>query len=128
MDASDAAAVVVAVASTVAVLVLLWAVAALTRTVKALSASIEAFQQEAVPAVAELRSTVRTAGGELERVDALLERAESISATVDAGSRLAYLAFSNPVIKTLAFTAGTGRAVRRFRSRGSMSPRRRPEI
>jgi hypothetical protein len=48
-------------------------------------------------------------------VDALLESAESISSTVDSASRLAYLAFSNPVIKALAFAGGTGRAIRRVR-------------
>ena len=36
-------------------------------------------------------------------------------ATVDSFSRLAYLAFSNPIIKALAFGSGTARAVRRFR-------------
>ena len=63
----------------------------------------------------ELRTTVQQAGDELERVDSLLGTAESISATVDSASRLAYLAFSNPVIKGLAFASGTGRAARRFR-------------
>src|SRR5207253_2141204 len=52
---------------------------------------------------------------ELERVDTLLGTAESISTTVDSASRLAYLTFSSPVIKALAFGAGTSRAVRRFR-------------
>lgn len=115
MDASDAAAVVVAVASGVAVLVLLWAVVALTRTLRQLSASLDELHREALPAVAELRGTVLQAGAELERVDSLLGTAESISATVDSASRLAYLAFSNPVIKGLALASGTGRAARRFR-------------
>jgi hypothetical protein len=45
----------------------------------------------------------------------VLGTAESISGTVDSASRLAYLALSNPVIKALAFGAGTARAARRFR-------------
>ena len=45
----------------------------------------------------------------------ILGTAESISSTVDSASRLAYLTFSNPVIKALAFASGTSRAVRRFR-------------
>lgn len=115
MDASDFAAGVVAVTSAVAVLVLLYAVVQLTRTLQLLSESVDELRREALPAVMELRGTVQQAGAELERVDTLLGTAESISATVDSASRLAYLAFSNPVIKGLAFASGTGRAARRFR-------------
>ncbi len=38
-----------------------------------------------------------------------------LSAGVEAASRLAYLTFSNPVIKTLALGSGTLRALRSFR-------------
>ena len=115
MDASDFAAGVVAVTSAVAVLVLLYAVVQLTRTLQLLSESVDELRREALPAVMELRGTVQQAGAELERVDSLLGTAESISATVDSASRLAYLAFSNPVIKGIAFASGTGRAAQRFR-------------
>ena len=42
------------------------------------------------------------------------QRHQSTIAT-DSASRLAYLAFSNPVVKALAFGAGTQRAIKRFR-------------
>jgi hypothetical protein len=71
-----------------------------------------------VPLVADLHDTVKSANAELERVDGLLVTAESIGATVDSASRLAYLAFSNPMIKAAAFAAGTGRVVRRMRRDG----------
>ena len=67
--------------------------------------------------VAELRDTVRAANYELNRVDDLLGTAESIGGTVDSASRLAYLAFSDPVIKGLALASGTGRAAQSFRRR-----------
>jgi hypothetical protein len=70
-----------------------------------------------VPLVADVRETVAQANTELERVDGLLVTAESISTTVDSASRLAYLAFSNPVVKALAFGAGTARAARSLRKR-----------
>ena len=57
---------------------------------------------------------------ELERVDILLGTAESISSTVDSASRLAYLAFSNPVIKAIAFASGMAGATRRMRRRRAM--------
>ena len=58
---------------------------------------------------------MRAASVEIERVDSLLGTAESITGTVDSASRLAYLAFSNPVIKGLAVASGTGRAARSLR-------------
>jgi uncharacterized protein YoxC len=115
MDTSDAAAVVVAVASGMAVLVLVWAIVALNRTLRELRSAIEEVRRETLPVVTEMRTAVTQANVELERVDTLLGTAESISSTVDSASRLAYLAFSNPVIKTIAFASGTGRAARRFR-------------
>jgi len=115
MDASDFAAGVVAVTSAFAVLVLLYAVVQLTKTLRVLAESIDELRHETLPAVTELRGNVQQASAELERVDALLGTAESISATVDSASKLAYLAFSNPVIKSIAFATGTGRAAKRFR-------------
>jgi hypothetical protein len=48
------------------------------------------------------------------RVGDVLGSAESVSATVDSASRLAYRAFANPVVKVLAFGTGTGAALRRL--------------
>lgn len=115
MSGSELAAVIVAIASVVAVVLLVIAIISLVRTLRALRETVEDLRAEAVPAVAEMRETVQSAHGELERVDVLLDRAESVSATVDSASRLTYLAVSNPVIKTMAFAAGTTRAYRRLR-------------
>ena len=117
MDASDVAAVVVAVAVAILVVGLLFAFASLVRTLAALREAVEQLRRETVPLVSDLRSTVTQANAELERVDGLLGTAESISATVDSASRLAYLAFSNPLVTARALGAGTARAARRFRRR-----------
>jgi len=100
-----------------AVVVLIFAIVQLTRTLNVLRDSIAEMRRETLPVVAEMRAAVGQATGDLERVDTLLGTAESISTTLDSASRLAYLAFSNPVIKTLAFASGTTRATRRFRRR-----------
>lgn len=118
MTTGDWAAVIVAVATCILVLSLLFALVSLTRTMRALRETVDQLRGETVPLVADLRSTVGQANAELERVDHLLGTAESISSTVDSASRLAYLAFSNPVIKALAFGSGTARAVRRLRKAG----------
>jgi hypothetical protein len=117
MDASDSAAVVVAAASSIAVVVLLYAVASLTRSVREMRTVVREFHDEAMPVVTELRAAMDQANNELERVDSLLDTAESVTATVDRGTRLAYMAFSNPVIKTMAIASGTGQAARRLRRR-----------
>lgn len=120
MDASDSAAVIVACASVLALAVMVWAIVALTKTLRLLQQSVDEMRRETLPMVAEMRTAVGQANAELERVDVLLGTAESISSTVDSASRLAYLAFSNPLIKAIAFASGTAGASRRMRRRRMM--------
>jgi hypothetical protein len=114
--ADDVVAIVVAVFAALVIVLLGYAMGSLIRTTRVLRASVEELREETLPLMADLREAVVQASGDLKRVDDVLGRAESITATVDSASRLAYLAFSNPVIKMLAFGAGTARAARRFRN------------
>jgi predicted PurR-regulated permease PerM len=113
----DAAAVVVAGTSVLAVLLLVIAVVSLTRTLTTLRSSIEELRRETLPVLDDLQRTVSQANVDLERLDDLLDSATSVSKTVDSASQLAYLAFSNPVIKGIAIATGTARAARAFRKR-----------
>jgi hypothetical protein len=115
LTAGDVAAIIAAAAVAIMAVGLLFALFSLIATLRLLRASVEQFRTEAVPLVGQLRGTVDQANSELEKVDNLLGTAESISATVDSASRLAYLFFANPVVKVLAFGAGTARAARRLR-------------
>lgn len=115
MSATELAAVIVAIASVVAVVILAFVLVSIARTLKQVRLVVELLRTETVPVVVELGDTVRSANAELERVDALVGTAESISGTVDSASRLAHMAFSNPVIKAVALASGTGRAARSFR-------------
>ena len=115
LSAGDVAAIIVAVIAAVLVAFVCVTLVTLTRTMRAMREAIEQLRRETLPVVANLQGTVTQANAELERVDTLLGTAESISGTVDAASRLAYLALSNPVIKLMAFGSGTARAARRFR-------------
>ncbi len=119
MTATELAALIVAIASVVAVVLLGVCLVALVRTLKTLREAVDTLHRETLPVVTELRGTVVQANADLERVETLLGTAESVTATVDSASRLAYLAFSNPVIKALALASGTSRAARRFRKRDS---------
>ena len=118
VHASQVAAIVVAAAAVVVMVVLVVAVVVMSRTLASLRITVEDLRRTTVPLVDDLHTTVQRATVELERVDTLLGTAESISTTVDAASRLAYLTFSNPIIKALAFASGTSRAVRRLRRDG----------
>jgi uncharacterized protein YoxC len=115
MTAGEVAAVIASVAIAILAVGMLFALASLTRTLLELRTSVEQFRSEAVPLVGQLRGTVTQANAELERVDTLLGTAESIGATVDSASRLAYLFLANPIVKALAFGAGSTRALRRLR-------------
>ena len=115
MTATEFAALIVAIASIVGVVLLGVALVSITKTLRSVQEAVDMLRKETVPVMDELAGVARTANAELERMDGVLDSAESISGTVDSMSRLAYLAFSNPIIKALAFGAGTSRAVRRFR-------------
>ena len=106
--------VIAAWAAVVVVVVLLVAVSSLMRMIRELRGLTESLR-EVVPLAAELRASLADARGEIERLGSVTQRAENISATVDSASQLAYLAFSNPVIKTMAAGAGITRAWRSLR-------------
>ena len=77
-------------------------------------ATVEELRRETVPLVHDARVVVDQAATEMVRVGDVLDSAEAVSATVDSASRLAYRAFSNPVVKVLAYSTGLGSALRRF--------------
>ncbi len=108
-------AILVTIVSTVVVMCLLAVVWYLARTMRVLRATADDLCRESLGLLAEMRGAVGTASRELERADGLLETAESISATVDSASRLAYQTLSSPVVKVLAFGTGTRKAARRLR-------------
>jgi len=117
IKSGDVAAIVAAAVSAATIVVLLIVLASVVRTMKTMRVMLEELRSQTLPLLEQARTTVGQATAELERVDTLLGTAESISATVDSASRLAYLTFSNPLIKVLAFFTGTSRAFRRLRRR-----------
>ncbi len=115
MSGADLAVVIVTLLSVVSVLALLLALQLVWRNLRALRTTIRDLHEQMAPLVAELDATLAEAHHELDRVDQLIGSAESISATVDATSRLAYKALSAPMIKTVALASGTSKAARRLR-------------
>lgn len=122
LSATDLALVLVCVSSVVAVVAVLYALQQLLRTVRDLRTALDDLTTRAVPLLDDLATSVAEANDDLARVERLVGSAESISATVDATSKLAYRALSAPVIKTVAVTSGASRAARKLREG---PPRRR---
>jgi hypothetical protein len=114
MSAADVAVLVAAGAAAVAAVAGLVAVVVLGRRVRDMRRLVDDLRGETVPLLREARVVVEEAATEMVRVGDVLGSAESVSATVDSASRLAYRAFANPVVKVLAFGTGTGAALRRL--------------
>jgi hypothetical protein len=114
-------AILVTIVATVVVMSLLAVVWSLMRTMKAMRAAADELCRESLGLLSEMRGAVGLATRDLDRADSLLGTAESVTATADSASRLAYLTLSNPVVKLLAFGSGTRKAARRLRraSRGA---------
>ncbi len=117
MTAGEIAAVVVSVAVAIAVVGLLFALGAAIRTLGAMRAAVDDVRRVSIPLLTDLHSAVRKADADLGRMETVLERAETISGTVDSTSRLAYTAFSNPVVKMMALGSGIGRGFRHLRKK-----------
>lgn len=115
LSAADLALVVVTGCSIVAVVAVLFALARLLVVLRRVTTTLDDLTARAVPLLEDLEAGVADATGQLERVEKLVGSAESISATVDATSKLAYRALSAPVIKTVAVTSGASRAAKRLR-------------
>ena len=114
MTAGQIAVLVASVACLLAVAGLLVAVASLRRQTARLGALADELKRQTVPLVADAHRVVGQAATEMERVGAVLDTTESVHATVDSASRLAYRAFANPVVKVLAVRAGAASGLRRL--------------
>ena len=106
MSAGEIAVLVAAVACVLAVVGLLVAIGSLRREVTRLGGMADELRRQTVPLVADAHRVVDQAATEMERVGAVLDSTESVHATVDSASKLAYRAFANPVVKVLAVRAG----------------------
>jgi hypothetical protein len=134
MTAGDLAIVVATVLCAIGFAALIVVLLRVLDTLKHLRAEVQSLKAETQPLLAELRTSVddaRTsvdeARDDLERFDRVLGSAEAISDAMSGTSRVARVAFSTPVIKTVALATGTGRAARRLRN-GQQAATRAPAL
>ena len=116
MSAGQIAVLVASSACGLAVIGLLVALTSLKREVRSLRGVADDLRRQTVPLVADAQRVVDQAATEMERVGAVLDSTESVHATVDSASKLAYRAFANPVVKVLAVRAGAATGIRRLAS------------
>ena len=119
MSAGQIAVLVASVACVAAVTGLLVSIRSLRGQVDRLRLVADELRRQTVPLVADAHRVVDQAATEMERVGAVLDSTESVHATVDSASRLAYRAFANPVVKVLAVRAGAATGIRRLASGGA---------
>ncbi len=126
MSAGEIAVLVASIASAAAVVGLLFTVRGLRREIRRVESISEQLQRQTVPLVADAQRVVDQAATEMERVGAVLDSTESVHATVDSASKLAYRAFANPVVKVLAVRAGAATGIRRLASGSEAATRPGP--
>lgn len=124
MSASEWLVAVATVLLAVLVGALLLALLQVIATLRSLRRTVNDLRVETVGMISEMRLAVRDATFEVDRVDALLTTAESVGENLDSASRLLRRTVSNPVVKVIAFSAGTKRAVARLRRTDGRSDRR----
>lgn len=115
LSGADVAVLVVTGCAIVSVVAILFALQRVLVAVRRVTRTLDELNAQALPLIDDLGRALEEANLELERVDRLVGSAESISATVDATSKLAYRALSAPVIKTVALRSGASKAARRMR-------------
>lgn len=115
MTAGELAIVVATVLCAIGFAALVVVLLKVLSTVGELRAEVRDLRAETGPLLAELRTSVDHARDDLDRFDKVLGSAEAISSNVEGMSRVAKVALSAPVIKTVALASGTGRTAKRLR-------------
>ena len=117
MSADHVAVLVAAVAAALTACASVAVTLILRRRTLELRRLVTELRAELVPLARQAHVAVDQAATELVRVGDVLGSTEAVTARVDSASRLAYRAFSNPVVKAVAFGSGVGGATRRLLGR-----------
>jgi hypothetical protein len=117
MTAGDLALVVAVVLCALGFAALVAALLGVQRSMVEVRRSVDELTRQVQPLMIDLRESVDTARSDLDRFDRVLGSAEAISSAMEGSSRMARVALSTPVIKTVALASGSKRALRRKAAR-----------
>jgi methyl-accepting chemotaxis protein len=109
------AAIIAAVAFGAGMLGLMAVLLSLVGTVRELTRTVEQVTEETVPLLGSVNETVSGVNTELARADSIVANVQSISHTADNLADVVHTAVANPLIKIVAFGAGTSAALRSLR-------------
>jgi hypothetical protein len=115
MTAGDLAIVLATVLCAIGFAALIVVLLRVLDTLTQLRSAVDDLASKTTPLLDDLRESVDGARDDLDRFDRVLGSAEAISSSVEGASRVARVALSTPVIKTVALASGTQRAARRLR-------------
>lgn len=112
MSTGEVLVLVAAIALGVMALACVYFLQSAVRAMRELEAASREFRERAIPLIEDMHTLTVDTHAELRRIDEVLETAQSLSGTVDAAGRLAYLAVTNPVVKGAAIASGVKGATR----------------
>ena len=106
------AAIIAAVAFGASMLGLMALLLTLVGTVRELTDTVERITDQTVPLLGGINETVAGVNTELARLDTVVASVQRISGTAENIAEVVHTAVANPLIKAIAFTTGTGVALR----------------
>ncbi|HEX9774960.1 MAG TPA: DUF948 domain-containing protein [Actinomycetota bacterium] len=117
LTARDWAMVALIASAALVLFVIATVITNLYRVVGSIKALIDGVSAETVPLIGEVGTSVRHVNHELERVDSIVGSVERVAKNVEVISDTVQTTVTNPLVKALAFLAGTRRASKRFREK-----------
>jgi uncharacterized protein YoxC len=108
------------------VVLVLWLSVVLLNTFRLLESTkmiIDAFREETIPLLREVKTTIEKTNREIDRVDTMLESATSIVGRVEKVTGLVEEAATSPLVKVISMASGLRKGFSRS-SKSAASPRK----
>ena len=119
LTGGDIALIVLAIGWGVLVLWLSFVLLNTFRLLESTKMIIDAFREETIPLLREVKTTVEKTNREIDRVDTLLEHANGIVGRVERLTGLVEEAASSPLVKVIGLASGIRKGFSRGGSRGT---------
>jgi len=119
LSGGDAAMIVLAVGWVVLVGGLLFVLLNTFRVLESTKMTIDAMREETIPLLREVKVSVEKTNREIDRVDIMLDNANSIVARVEKLSGLVEEAASSPLVKIISVASGLRKGFSKASGKGS---------
>jgi uncharacterized protein YoxC len=119
MTGGDWAMIVLAVGWVLLVFGLLFVLLNTFRVLESTKMTIDAMREETIPLLREVKTSVEKTNREIDRVDVMLDNANSIVARVEKLSGLVEEAASSPLVKIISVAAGLRKGFSKASGKGS---------